>query len=109
MHSDAPTAAQTDWRQILALYDQLIARAPTEVIALNRAVALAEVEGPLAALDVVDGLDLGSYHLFHATRADLLRRLGRPAEAAQAYDAALALATNSAERTFLTMRRQSVS
>ena len=82
VHSDAPTAAATDWRQILALYDQLLALAPSPVVALNRAVAVAEVEGPEAALALVDGLDLDGYRLFHAIRADLLRRLGRDAEAA---------------------------
>ena len=77
VHSDAPAAAATDWRQILQLYDQLLALAPSPVVALNRAVAVAEVEGPDAALALVDGLDLDGYHLFHAIRADLLRRLGR--------------------------------
>jgi RNA polymerase sigma-70 factor, ECF subfamily len=101
VHSDAPTAAQTDWGQILALYDQLLAVAPTPVVALNRAVALAEVKGPEVALAAVDDLDLPDYHLFHSTRADLLRRLGRHAEAAGAYDRAGALAANAAERTFL--------
>ena len=101
VHSDAPTAADTDWFQILALYDQLLAVSPTPVVALNRAVALAEVKGPAAALAVVDDLDLGAYHLFQSIRADLLTRLGRHAEAATAYDAALALASNAAERSFL--------
>ena len=108
VHSDAATAAGTDWRQILALYDQLLAMAPTPVVALNRAVAVAEVYGPAAALDSVDGLDLDGYHLFHATRADLLRRLGRTEEAAAAYDAAIALAENAAERRFLETRRASL-
>ena len=84
VHSDAPTAADTDWRQILQLYDQLLALAPTPVVALNRAVAVAEVEGPEAALTLVDGSTSSDYHLFHAIRADLLRRLGRTAEAAAA-------------------------
>ena len=83
VHSDARSAEATDWGQILALYDQLLAREANPVVALNRAVALAEVEGPAAALELVDALDLGAYHLFHAIRADLLRRLGRDAEAAQ--------------------------
>jgi RNA polymerase sigma-70 factor (ECF subfamily) len=108
VHSDAATAAGTDWRQILALYDQLLAMAPTPVVALNRAVAVAEVYGPAAALDSVDGLDLDGYHLFHATRADLLRRLGRTGAAAAAYDAAIALAENAAERRFLETRRASL-
>ena len=105
VHSDAPTAAATDWTQILALYDQLLAVAPSPVIALNRAVAVAEVEGPPAALAIVDGLDLGRYYLFHAIRADLLRRLGRPAEADAAYEAAIARAGNEAERAYLTQAR----
>ncbi|MBX3285466.1 MAG: RNA polymerase sigma factor, partial [Actinobacteria bacterium] len=105
VHSDAPTAADTDWGQVLVLYDQLLARVPSPVVALNRAVALAEVEGPEAGLAAVDQLDLADYHLFHATRADLLVRLGRAAEAADAYDAALALATNPAEQRFLADRR----
>ena len=104
VHSDAPTAADTDWGQILALYDQLLAFAPTPVVALNRAVALAEVKGPAAALAEVDALDLGQYHLFHSTRADLLRRLGRHAEAADAYERAGELAANAAERAFLVER-----
>lgn len=106
VHSDAPTAAVTDWRQILQLYDQLLSIAPSPVVALNRAVALAEVEGPEAALTLVDTLDLDSYYLFHAIRADLLRRLGRTAEAALAYEAAIARTQNAAERDFLQRRRQ---
>jgi RNA polymerase sigma-70 factor (ECF subfamily) len=109
VHSDAPTAAATDWRQIVTLYDQLLALAPSLVGALNRAVALAEVEGPEAALALVDGLDLAGYHLFHAIRADLLRRLGRAAEAALAYEAAIAGAENAAERAFLQRRRQALA
>jgi RNA polymerase sigma-70 factor (ECF subfamily) len=105
VHSDAARAAQTDWRQVLALYDQLQVIAPTPVVALNRAVALAEVAGPLAALQAVDALPLDGYHLYHATRADLLRRLDRAAEAAAAYDQAIALAENAAERAFLAGRR----
>jgi RNA polymerase sigma-70 factor (ECF subfamily) len=101
VHSDAPTAAVTDWSQILALYDQLNAVAPTAVVALNRAVALAELRGPAAGLAEVDRLDLPGYHLFHATRADLLSRLGRADEAREAYQQALDLATNEAERAFL--------
>jgi RNA polymerase sigma-70 factor (ECF subfamily) len=108
VHSDAQAATQTDWRQILALYDQLMACAPTAVVALNRAVALAEISGPAAGLAVTDGLDLGSYYLFHAVRADLLRRLHRSAEAAQAYDAALALTANEAERAFLHRQRNAL-
>ncbi|MGI8875486.1 MAG: RNA polymerase sigma factor [Egibacteraceae bacterium] len=108
VHSDAPTAADTDWGQILRLYDQLLALAPTPVVALNLAVAVAEVEGPKAALDLLDGLGLERYHLFHATRADLLERLGRSAEAAEAYAAALGLVSNAAERRFLEGRRASI-
>jgi RNA polymerase sigma-70 factor, ECF subfamily len=104
VHSDAPTAADTDWAQILALYDQLLAVNPTPVVALNRAVALAEVKGPAAALAEVDALDLAQYHLFHATRADLLTRLGRDGDAARAYETAHELAANAAERTFLAER-----
>jgi RNA polymerase sigma-70 factor (ECF subfamily) len=91
----------TDWRQVLALYDQLLWIAPTPVAALNRAVALAEVEGPEAALRAVDALELPGYHLGHAIRADLLRRLGRADEAAQEYAAAIAVAGNAAERELL--------
>jgi RNA polymerase sigma-70 factor (ECF subfamily) len=105
VHSDAPSAEATDWRQIVALYDQLIAVAPGPVVALNRAVAVAEVDGPAAGLRLVDALDLGEQHLFHAVRADLLRRLGRTGEAALAYDAAIDRAGNAAERAFLRRRR----
>jgi RNA polymerase sigma-70 factor (ECF subfamily) len=108
VHSDAATAAATDWGQILALYDQLLTIAPGPVVALNRAVAVAEVEGPEAALALVDGLELDGYHLFHAIRADLLRRLGRDAEAAAAYEAAIARAGNAPERAFLERRRQAL-
>jgi RNA polymerase sigma-70 factor (ECF subfamily) len=104
VHSDAPVAAVTDWGQILQLYDQLLVVAPGPVVALNRAVAVAEVQGPAAALTLVDGLDLDRYYLHHAIRADLLRRLGRPGEAAQAYSEALALTGNAAERAYLAAR-----
>jgi RNA polymerase sigma-70 factor (ECF subfamily) len=109
VHSDAASAAATDWGQVLALYDQLMAIAPSPVVALHRAVAVAEVRGPAAALALVDGLDLDGYHLFHAVRADLLRRLGRDAEAGQAYAAAIARTGNAAERTFLEARRRSLA
>ncbi|MGW7367787.1 RNA polymerase sigma factor, partial [Streptomyces sp. NPDC054841] len=109
VHSDAPTAAATDWRQILRLYDQLHAIAPNPVVALHRAVAVAEVEGPEAALTLVDGLGLDTYHVFHAVRADLLRRLGRDAEAARAYEAAIAHAGNAAERDFLERARRALT
>jgi RNA polymerase sigma-70 factor (ECF subfamily) len=108
VHSDAATAAQTDWAQILALYDQLITVSPTPVVALNRCVAVAEVQGPAAALELADQLSLDGYYLFHATRADLMRRLGRPADAAAAYDAAIARTANGAERAFLKRRRDSL-
>jgi RNA polymerase sigma-70 factor (ECF subfamily) len=101
VHSDAPTTAGTDWGQIVQLYDQLEEIAPTPIVALNRAVAVAEVEGADSALAIVDELDLGGYYLFHAIRADLLERLGRPTEAADAYESALALTENAAERAFL--------
>jgi RNA polymerase sigma-70 factor (ECF subfamily) len=109
VHSAAADAARTDWRQVLALYDQLWALAPTPVVALNRAVALAEVAGPSAALEAVEALPLDGYHLYHATRADLLRRLDRGAAAAAAYDQAIALAENAAERAFLAGRRAALS
>jgi len=108
VHSDAPNIEETDWRQILELYDQLIALAPTPTAALNRAVALAEVQGPYRALAAVDQLDLSGYYLFHALRADLLRRLGRNAEAKREYDAAIAHNNNPAEKGFLQQRRQSL-
>ena len=108
VHSDAPRAEATDWRQIVALYDQHLASAPSPVVALNRAVAVAEVEGPEAALALVEGLDLGGYRLYHAIRADLLRRVGRRAEASLAYGAAIALTENEAERAFLERRRRSL-
>jgi RNA polymerase sigma-70 factor, ECF subfamily len=101
VHSDAPTAAATDWNQILALYDQLVAIAPGPVVALHRAVAVAEVHGPRVALALLDELDLDAQHLFHAVRADLLRRLGRVDEAASAYSAALERTHNTAEQNFL--------
>jgi len=104
VHSDAPTVADTDWRQIVQLYDLLLALAPSAIVALNRAVAVAEIAGPGAALALIDGLALDSYHLFHAIRADLLRRLGCDAEAATAYAAALARTENAAERAFLQRR-----
>ena len=104
VHSDAPSAAATDWGQILQLYDQLVVIAPGPVVVLNRAVAVAEVEGPGAALTIVDRLDLHDYYLFHAIRADLLRRQGRDGEAALAYEAAIARAGNAAERDFLERR-----
>jgi RNA polymerase sigma-70 factor (ECF subfamily) len=105
VHSDAPTAAATDWRQVVALYDQLAVLAPGPVVALNRAVAVAELDGPAAALALVDDLDLDGYYLLHAIRGDLLRRLGATAAAAAAYDAAVARTENEAERDFLRAAR----
>lgn len=108
VHSDAAVAADTDWRQVLRLYDQLLAVAPSPVVALNRAVAVAEVTGPREALALLDGLELGGYYVFHAVRADLLRRLGRVAEAAAAYEAAAGLTDNRAEQGFLRRRRDAL-
>src|SRR5262249_19997558 len=104
-HAAGRPPAETDWWQILQLYNQLAALTPGAVVALNRAVAVAEVEGPDAALTLVDGLDLDDYHLFHAIRADFLRRLGRTTEAALAYESAIAHSDNAAERQFLQRRR----
>jgi RNA polymerase sigma-70 factor (ECF subfamily) len=104
VHADATSIESTDWGQVLALYDQLLAMAPTPVVALNRAIALAEIRGPAAALAILDNLDLDDYHLFHAARADLLRRQGRSEEAARAYARAAALATTDAERMFFLRR-----
>lgn len=105
VHSDAPSAGATDWRQIARLYDQLYAIAPTPVVALNRAVAVAEVEGPAAALALVEELHIPGYYLFHAVRADLLQRLDRRAEASAAYEAAIARTDNAAERGLLMRKR----
>jgi len=105
VHTDAPTAADTDWSQIAALYDQLTRIDPSPIVALNRAVAIAELDGPEVALAIVDRLPLTGYHAWHATRADLLRRLGRSAEAKEAYDAAIAATQNSAERAYLGRKR----
>jgi RNA polymerase sigma-70 factor (ECF subfamily) len=101
VHSDAATAAETDWMQIVRLYDQLLAIAPTPVVALNRAVAVAEIHGPEAALALLEDLGLDNYYLFHAVRADFLVRLGRNSEAAAAYESAISLAANVTERAFL--------
>ncbi|MFF1816055.1 RNA polymerase sigma factor [Kribbella sp. NPDC058245] len=101
VHSDTPP---TDWTQILQLYNHLLTLEPTPIVALNRAVALAEVEGPAAALSVVDQLDLTTYYLFHAIRADLLARLNRPTEAREAYQTAGTLTDNATEQRFLETR-----
>jgi RNA polymerase sigma-70 factor (ECF subfamily) len=105
VHGDARRSEDTDWGQILQLYDQLMARAPSPVVALNRAVAVAEVDGAARALDLLADLDLPRYHLFHATRAELLRRMGRVEAADAAYGDAIALVTNPAERRLLEERR----
>ncbi|MCA1721657.1 MAG: RNA polymerase sigma factor [Actinobacteria bacterium] len=105
VHTDARTAADTDWPQVLALYDQLIQLDPSPIVALNRAVAVAELDGPDVALALVNRLPLDGYHAWHAVRADLLRRLGRSADAKHAYDAAVASTRNSAERAYLSRKR----
>jgi RNA polymerase sigma-70 factor (ECF subfamily) len=101
VHADAAKFEATDWSQIVVLYDELLAVAPTPVVALNRAIAIGEVRGPAAALALLDELGLDNYYAFHAARADLLRRLGRDGEAAAAYERAAALAPTDAERDFL--------
>ena len=108
VHADAARAEQTDWRQILALYDLHLSIAPSPIVALHRAVAVAEVDGPATALGILDGLDLESHHMYHAIRADLLRRLGRDVDAAAAYDAAIERSGNAAERAFLDGRRRAL-
>jgi RNA polymerase sigma-70 factor, ECF subfamily len=101
VHADAATVEETDWPQIVALYDRLLGVAPTPVVALNRAIAIAELHGPAVALALVEELDLDHYYPFHATRADLLWGLGRNSEAAAAYQRAAAMAPTDAEREFL--------
>jgi RNA polymerase sigma-70 factor (ECF subfamily) len=108
VHSDAPTAADTDWAQVVQLYDLLLSLTPSPVVALNRAVAVAEVDGPEVALALVEPLELTSYHAWHVTRADLLRRLGRYDEARAVYDRAIELAGNEEQQTFLRTRRDSL-
>jgi RNA polymerase sigma-70 factor (ECF subfamily) len=105
VHSTARTAADTDWSQVALLYAQLSVLSPSPVVALNRAVAIAELDGPAVGLAEVDRLSLDGYHAWHATRAELLRRLGRADDARSAYDAALALIDNPAEAAYLTRRR----
>jgi RNA polymerase sigma-70 factor (ECF subfamily) len=109
VHTDSRRATDTDWRQIVALYDQLWSFSPTPIVALNRGIARAEVEGPEAGLLAIESLDLGGYYLFHATRADLLGRLGRGSESIAAYDRALELTANPAELAFLRRQRESVA
>ncbi|MDN5794772.1 MAG: RNA polymerase sigma factor [Intrasporangium sp.] len=107
VHTSARDAGDTDWSQVVALYDQLVRLDPSPVVALNRAVALAELDGPDVAMALVDGLEdqLAGYHAFHAARADLLRRVGRSQESRRAYDRAIELAGNTAEVAYLTRRR----
>jgi RNA polymerase sigma-70 factor, ECF subfamily len=105
VHTDAPTASDTDWRQVIALYDQLTRLDPSPVVALNRAVAVAELDGPEVALALIDHLPLTGYHAWHAARADMLRKLGRGAEARDAYAAAIAATSNTAERAYLSRKR----
>jgi RNA polymerase sigma-70 factor (ECF subfamily) len=108
VHTDALDASMTDWRQVIALFDQLLVLSPSPVVALNRAVAVAEVDGPDVALGLAEPLDLTSYHAWHATRADLLRRLRRYDEARAAYDRAIELAGSEEERSFLLGRRDAM-
>jgi RNA polymerase sigma-70 factor, ECF subfamily len=105
VHTDARAAPETDWSQVVALYDQLTRLDPSPVVALNRAVAVAELDGPRVALALIDRLPLAGYHAWHAARADLLRRLGRSAEARQAYDTAIEATQNRAERAYLSRKR----
>jgi RNA polymerase sigma-70 factor (ECF subfamily) len=109
VHTDAIDSTMTDWRQIVQLYDQLLALQPTPIVALNRAVAVAELDGPEVALAIVDRLDLEGYHAWHVTRAELLRRIGRNREARAAYDDALERVGNEAERAHLLSRRDSLA
>ncbi|MGA3489736.1 RNA polymerase sigma factor [Micromonosporaceae bacterium DT55] len=109
VHTSARDVRDTDWSQVVALYDQLVALDPSPIVALNRAVALAELDGPEVALALVDRLDLAGYHAYHATRADLLRRLGRSAQARTAYERAIELAGNTAEVAYLTRRRDQLT
>jgi RNA polymerase sigma-70 factor (ECF subfamily) len=108
VHCDAPDFASTDWPQILRIYDQLLAVNPNPVVELNRAVVVAEIDGPARALERVDALALDRYHLFHAVRADLLRRLRRDADAAIAYREAITRCQNASERRFLEGRLKSL-
>jgi RNA polymerase sigma-70 factor (ECF subfamily) len=105
VHTDAPTAADTDWSQVVALYDQLTRLDPSPIVALNRAIAVAELDGPRVALTLIDRLPLSGYHAWHAARADLLRRLALSAEARDEYDAAIDATQNSAERAYLSRKR----
>jgi RNA polymerase sigma-70 factor, ECF subfamily len=106
VHTDARDVRDTDWSQVAALYDQLLRLDSSPIVRLNQAIAVAELDGPEVALAQVDGLPLAGYHAFHATRADLLRRLGRSEESRAAYDRAIELAGNTAERAYLSRRDQ---
>jgi len=108
VHTDALDASMTDWSQIVQLYDQLLLVQPSPIVELNRAIAVAELDGPEVALSIVDRLDLPSYHPWHVARAELLRRLHRYDDARAAYDLALELTANEAERAHLTRRRGSL-
>jgi RNA polymerase sigma-70 factor (ECF subfamily) len=109
VHTDARDVRDTDWSQVIALYDQLIRLDPSPIVRLNRAIAVAELDGPGVALVEVEGLPLEGYHAFHATLADLLRRLGRSADSRAAYDRAIGLAGNTAETAYLTRRRDQLA
>jgi RNA polymerase sigma-70 factor (ECF subfamily) len=109
VHTDARDARDTDWSQVAALYDQLARLDPSPIVRLNRAIAVAELDGPQVALAEIDALPLQGYHIFHATRADLLRRLGRGAESRAAYDRAISLAGNNAEIAYLVRRRDQLT
>ncbi|HET6166599.1 MAG TPA: RNA polymerase sigma factor [Marmoricola sp.] len=109
VHTDAIDSSMTDWSQVVQLYDQLLAIQPSPIVELNRAVATAELDGPEVALSIVERLDLASYHPWHVARAELLRRLGRADESRAAYDEALRLTANDAERAHLTRRRASLA
>ena len=111
VHTSARDVRDTDWSQVVALYDQLVRLDPSPIIALNRAVAVAELDGPQVALAAVDRLEdaLAGYHAYHAVRADLLRRLGRSHKSRVAYDKAIELAGNTAETAYLTRRRDQLA
>ncbi|WP_182882196.1 MULTISPECIES: RNA polymerase sigma factor [unclassified Microbispora] len=109
VHTDARDVRDTDWSQVVALYDHLVRLDPSPIVRLNRAIAVAEIDGPQVALAQVDASPLEGYHAFHATRADLLRRLGRSAESRAAYDRAIALAANTAEAAYLVRRRDQLA
>jgi RNA polymerase sigma-70 factor (ECF subfamily) len=109
VHTDAPDFRYTDWSQVVALYDQLTRFDPSPIVRLNRAIAIAELDGPSVALAEVDGLPLAGYHPFHATRAELLRRLGRSEKSRAAYDRAIELAANTGETAYLIRRRDQLA